>query len=45
LPDKLALCAGIVVMAVVVWIVLRLAEPIGERLGTGGLNIATRVMD
>jgi multiple antibiotic resistance protein len=29
---------------VIVWMVLRLAEPIGKRLGTGGLNIATRVM-
>jgi len=44
LPDKLMLCAGIVAVAVIVWIVLRLAEPIGARLGTGGLNIATRVM-
>lgn len=42
--SKLMLCAGILVVAAIVWIVLRLAEPIGERLGTGGLNIATRVM-
>lgn len=44
LTEKLVLCAGILAVAVIVWIVLRLAEPIGERLGTGGLNIATRVM-
>jgi len=44
LPDKLVFCAGIVVVAAIVWIVLRMAEPIGERLGTSGLNIATRVM-
>jgi multiple antibiotic resistance protein len=41
-PDKLMFCLGIV--GVIVWMVLRLAEPIGQRLGTGGLNIATRVM-
>lgn len=44
LPGKLVFCLGIVVVAAVVWLVLRLAEPIGQRLGTGGLNIATRVM-
>ncbi|HEY0665638.1 MAG TPA: MarC family protein [Gallionella sp.] len=44
LADKLVLSLGIVCVAVIVWMVLRLAEPIGERLGTGGLNIATRVM-
>lgn len=44
LPGKLAFSLGIVGVAIIVWLVLRLAEPIGERLGTGGLNIATRVM-
>lgn len=44
LPGKLVFSLGIIGVAVVVWLVLRLAEPIGERLGTGGLNIATRVM-
>ena len=43
-PDKILLCMGIIGVSVVVWMVLRLAEPIGKRLGTGGLNIATRVM-
>ncbi len=42
--DKLVFSLGIVGVAAIVWLVLRLAEPIGERLGTGGLNIATRVM-
>ena len=41
---RLLFCTGIVGIAAIVWLVLRLAEPIGERLGTGGLNIATRVM-
>lgn len=41
---KFLFCVGIVGAAAIVWLVLRLAEPIGQRLGTGGLNIATRVM-
>lgn len=44
LADKLVFSLGIVWVAGIVWVVLRLAEPIGTRLGTGGLNIATRVM-
>ncbi len=44
LSGKFAFSLGIVGVATIVWLVLRLAEPIGERLGTGGLNIATRVM-
>lgn len=44
LADKIVFSVGIVGVAAIVWMVLRLAEPIGERLGTGGLNIATRVM-
>ncbi len=43
-PSRLLFSAEIIGIAVIVWLVLRLAEPIGERLGTGGLNIATRVM-
>ena len=41
---KLMLSAGIILIAVIVWAVLWLAEPIGKRLGTTGLNIATRLM-
>ena len=44
LPDKIVFSLGIVGVAAIVWVVLRMAEPIGERLGTGGLNIVTRVM-
>ena len=44
LADKVVFSLGIVGVAGIVWVVLRLAEPIGTRLGTGGLNIATRVM-
>jgi multiple antibiotic resistance protein len=42
--NKILFCLGIIGVSVIVWMVLRLAEPIGKRLGTGGLNIATRVM-
>ena len=38
------LSAGVLVVSLVVWLALRLATPIGERLGTTGLNIATRIM-
>jgi multiple antibiotic resistance protein len=27
-----------------VWIILSLAGPLGKRLGTAGINIATRIM-
>ncbi|MDH4234395.1 MAG: NAAT family transporter [Gallionella sp.] len=44
LAEKLLFSLGIIWVAGIVWLILRLAEPIGQRLGTGGLNIATRVM-
>lgn len=44
LSGKLIFCLGIITVSLIVWVVLRMAEPIGKRLGTGGLNIATRVM-
>lgn len=44
IPDRLLFTVGIAGVACIVWAVLRLAEPIGARLGTSGLNIATRVM-
>jgi multiple antibiotic resistance protein len=44
LADRFILSLGIVGVAAIVWGVLRMAEPIGERLGTSGLNIGTRVM-
>ncbi|MGV6857585.1 MAG: MarC family protein [bacterium] len=42
--DHLYLTMGMFVVGVVVFLSLRLATPIGERLGVTGLNIATRVM-
>lgn len=44
LTGDLLLSAGIAGVSSLVWAILRLAEPIGSRLGTAGLNIATRVM-
>ncbi len=44
LLDKVFYSVSCVLAGLVVWWVLRLAEPIGARLGTSGLNIATRVM-
>ncbi len=42
--DKIILSAGILLIACVVWLALRLAGPIGKLLGTTGLNVATRIM-
>ncbi len=44
LTDKLILSAGVVLIALLVWLALRLASPIGALLGTTGLNVATRIM-
>jgi multiple antibiotic resistance protein len=38
----LILCIGAV--AFIGWVVLRLADPVGARMGTTGLNIATRLL-
>lgn len=42
--SKAMLSGGIVLIALIIWAILWLAEPIGKRLGTTGLNIATRIM-
>ncbi len=44
LTDHLLISLSILAVAVIVWVTLLLAEPIGKRLGTTGLNIATRIM-
>ena len=41
---RMILSAGIIVIALIVWVALRLATPIGAKVGVTGLNIATRVM-
>jgi len=40
----LALNGGLLVIALIVWIALRLAMPIAELLGQTGINIVTRIM-
>ncbi len=44
MPGKFFFTLGIIGIAMLVWLIFRLAEPIGERMGTSGLSIATRVM-
>lgn len=44
LVDRLMISLCIIAVAMIVWMTLRLAEPIGERLGVTGLNVATRIM-
>ncbi len=44
LIEKLILSTDILLIAALVWLALRLASPIGDKLGTTGLNIATRIM-
>lgn len=41
---KAAIVACILAVCALLWIVLRLASPIGSRLGTTGLNVATRLL-
>jgi multiple antibiotic resistance protein len=40
----LALIACVFAVCVVLWLMLRIAHAVGERLGTTGLNIATRLL-
>lgn len=42
--ERLLFTVGIAAVCVIVWVVLRLAEPLGRVLGVTGLNIATRIM-
>ena len=44
LMERLLLSGCIVLVACAAWLSLRLAEPIGKRLGTTGLNIGIRIM-
>jgi multiple antibiotic resistance protein len=42
--ERFILTFGIIIVALLVWLALRLATPIGKKLGITGLNIATRIM-
>lgn len=44
LVDRLMLSFCILIISVLVWLTLRLAEPIGRKMGLTGLNIVTRIM-
>jgi multiple antibiotic resistance protein len=39
-----AVAACVILVSFLVWCALRMAQPIGERLGVTGLNVATRIM-
>ena len=42
--DKVIISLGFLFLAGVVWMILSLAVPLGKRLGTAGINIATRII-
>lgn len=42
--EKLLLTLGIVILSALVWLTLRLANNLGQLMGTAGINIATRIM-
>jgi multiple antibiotic resistance protein len=42
--NQAAVIADIVVICLTLWAMLHLAIPIGRRLGTGGFNVATRLL-
>jgi len=43
-PGLLYLSLGCVAVALIIWLVLHLAEPLGRLMGITGLNITTRIM-
>jgi multiple antibiotic resistance protein len=44
LLHQFVLGLGIVIVAIVVWAIFRLAQPLSERLGRTGINVITRIM-
>ena len=42
--NQVAVIAGIVVVCLILWVMLRLAIPIGRLLGSNGFNVATRLL-
>jgi len=42
--DRLILSTGIIAVSIMVWLALKLATPIGKKMGATGLNITTRIM-
>jgi multiple antibiotic resistance protein len=44
MPLRIALLSAIVVLASIVWLTLRFADPVARMLGKTGLNLITRIM-
>lgn len=42
--NQVAVTADIVLVCLILWLMLRLAIPIGRLMGTGGFNVATRLL-
>jgi len=44
IQDKILLSGTIILVGIIVWITLRMAVPIGTKLGATGVNIAVRIL-
>lgn len=42
--EKMLLTLGIIILAAVIWLTLRIANSLGQLMGTAGINTATRIM-
>jgi len=42
--EKILLSLGILILAIVIWLTLRIANSLGKLMGTAGINTATRIM-
>jgi multiple antibiotic resistance protein len=42
--EKILLTLGIIILAAVIWLTLRIANSLGQLMGTAGINTATRIM-
>ncbi|PPD31370.1 MAG: amino acid transporter [Methylomonas sp.] len=42
--EKILLTVGIFILAAVIWLTLRIANSLGQLMGTAGINTATRIM-
>ncbi|OQW72244.1 MAG: hypothetical protein BVN35_14315 [Proteobacteria bacterium ST_bin11] len=42
--EKLLLTLGVFVLAAIIWLTLRIANSLGQLMGTAGINTATRIM-
>jgi multiple antibiotic resistance protein len=42
--EKILLTLGIIILAAIIWLTLRIANSLGQLMGTAGINTATRIM-